>query len=107
MQVQEINRYPSTRRDLALIIDKNVKFSEIESIAMKTGKKLLKQISLFDVYVNDNQLGESKKSYAVSFVFENTEKTMQDMEIDQLMDKMIQQLQEGTGALIRKQLYIK
>jgi phenylalanyl-tRNA synthetase beta chain len=69
---------------------------------MKTGKKLLKQISLFDVYVNDNQLGESKKSYAVSFVFENTEKTMQDMEIDQLMDKMIQQLQEGTGALIRK-----
>lgn len=102
MQVQEISRYPSTRRDLALIIDKNVKFSEIESIAMKTGKKLLKQISLFDVYVNDNQLGESKKSYAVSFVFENTEKTMQDMEIDQLMDKMIQQLQEGTGALIRK-----
>jgi phenylalanyl-tRNA synthetase beta chain len=66
------------RRDLALILDKKVKFSEIENIARKSDKKLLKQISLFDVYVNDNQLGADKKSYAVSFIFENTERTLQD-----------------------------
>jgi phenylalanyl-tRNA synthetase beta chain len=85
-----------------LILDKKVKFSEIENIARKSDKKLLKQISLFDVYVNDNQLGADKKSYAVSFIFENTERTLQDVEIDQIMDKLIGQLQDGTGALIRK-----
>lgn len=102
IQVQEISRFPSVRRDLALIIDKKVRFADIENIAKKTDKKLLKQISLFDVYVNDNQLGSDKKSYAVSFVFENTEKTLQDKEIDHIMDKMINQIQEGTGAVIRK-----
>ncbi|MFZ1523690.1 MAG: phenylalanine--tRNA ligase subunit beta [Saprospiraceae bacterium] len=102
IQVREISRFPSVRRDLALILDKKVKFSEIENIARKSDKKLLKQISLFDVYVNDNQLGADKKSYAVSFIFENTERTLQDVEIDQIMDKLIGQLQDGTGALIRK-----
>jgi phenylalanyl-tRNA synthetase beta chain len=102
VQVKEISRFPTVRRDLALILDKKVKFSEIENIARKTDKKLLKQISLFDVYVNDNQLGADKKSYAVSFIFENTERTLQDREIDQIMDKLISHLQDGTGALIRK-----
>ncbi len=102
MQVQEISRYPSMRRDLALVIDKSVIFAEIESIARQTDKKLLKQIALFDVYENENQLGKGKKSYAVSFVFENNDKTLQDSEIDLIMDKLITKLEAETGALIRK-----
>ena len=102
MQVKEISRYPSVRRDLAIVVDKKVKFAEIETIARQTEKKLLKQISLFDVYENEQQLGENKKSYAVSFVFEDTEKTLQDKDIDQIMEKLILQLEAKTGALIRK-----
>lgn len=90
------------RRDLALIIDKKVKFAEIELIAKKSDKTLLKQIALFDVYENEKQLGRDKKSYAVSFIFENNEKTLQDKDIDKIMEKVIVQLEEGTGALIRK-----
>jgi phenylalanyl-tRNA synthetase beta chain len=83
-------------------VDKKVKFAEMETIARQTEKKLLKQISLFDVYENEQQLGENKKSYAVSFVFEDTEKTLQDKDIDQIMEKLILQLEAKTGALIRK-----
>jgi phenylalanyl-tRNA synthetase beta chain len=102
MKVSEISRFPSVRRDLALVIDKKVTFSEIEIIAKQCEKKLLKQISLFDVYENEKQLGEGKKSYAVSFLFENFEKTLQDKEIDQIMDKVMKQLDEKIGAFIRK-----
>jgi phenylalanyl-tRNA synthetase beta chain len=102
MKVSEISRFPSVRRDLALVIDKKVTFSEIEAIAKQSEKKLLKQISLFDVYENEKQLGEGKKSYAVSFLFENFERTLQDKEIDQIMDKVMKQLDEKIGAFIRK-----
>ena len=102
MKVSEISRFPSVRRDLALVIDKKVQFSEIEAVAKQCDKQLLKQISLFDVYENENQLGEGKKSYAVSFLFENFEKTLQDKDIDQIMDKVMKQLDEKIGAIIRK-----
>ncbi|MBK8518665.1 MAG: phenylalanine--tRNA ligase subunit beta [Saprospiraceae bacterium] len=102
LQVNDISRFPTMRRDLALIIDKNVKFSDIESIARKVDKKFLKQIALFDVYENEKQMGENKKSYAVSFVFENSQKTLQDVEIDGYMNKLISQLETETGAVIRK-----
>jgi phenylalanyl-tRNA synthetase beta chain len=100
--VGEITKFPSTRRDLAMVLDKKVKFSEIESIARKVDKNFLKQISLFDVYENENQLGKGKKSYAVSFIFENTERTLQDVEIDRVMDHLITQIENGTGAVVRK-----
>lgn len=102
MQVSDISKYPAVRRDLALVIDKSVKFGDIETIARQTEKKMLKQITLFDVYINEKQLGENKKSYAVSFVFESFEKTLQDKDIDGVMDKMIKTLESKTGALIRK-----
>jgi phenylalanyl-tRNA synthetase beta chain len=102
VQVQEISRFPSVRRDLALVIDKKVKFADIEIIAKQTEKKLLKQIALFDVYENEQQLGKDKKSYAVSFVFENTEKTLNDTEIDGILAKMVRQLEDKIGAIIRK-----
>ena len=73
---EELVKYPSIRRDLALVIDNSINFSDIVGIAKKTGKKILKEINLFDVYENEEQLGKGKKSYAVSFVFEDPSKTM-------------------------------
>ena len=102
IQVSEISKYPTVRRDLALVLDKSVKFSEIARISRQTEKKILKHISLFDVYDNEEQLGSGKKSYAVSFVFENNEKTLQDKEIDHVMEKLVSQLSDKTGAIIRK-----
>jgi phenylalanyl-tRNA synthetase beta chain len=102
MKVQEISRFPSVRRDLALVIDKDVSFEAIEQIARQTEKKKLKQVGLFDLYENEQHLGKGKKSYAVSFIFENLEKTMNDQEIDQIMTRMIQAFETGVGALIRK-----
>jgi phenylalanyl-tRNA synthetase beta chain len=102
IQVAEISKFPSVRRDLAIIVDKIIKFSEIEKIAQQISRKFLKQISLFDVYENEQQLGKNKKSYAVSFVFENNQKTLNDVEIDALMTKLVGQLEQSLGANIRK-----
>mgnify|MGYP005666361923 CR=1 FL=1 len=100
--VEEINKYPSTRRDLALVVENSVKFSDIASIAAKVGKKLLKNINLFDVYVNEQQLGANKKSYAVSFTFEDPGKTLKDKEVDKIMNQLIQQYETQLAALIRR-----
>lgn len=99
---QEISRYPSMRRDLALVINKAVTFKEIETIAKSVDKRILKQIGLFDVYENKEQLGSDKKSYAVSFLFENTQKTLNDKEIDFVMGKLITSLENQLGAFVRK-----
>ena len=77
-----------------------VDFSQIVGIANKTGKKLLKAVNLFDVYVNPEKMGPDKKSYAVSFQFENPEKTLRDKEVDKIMQQLIQAYQ-GIGAKIR------
>lgn len=97
-----LNKYPSVRRDLALVVEKSVNFSDIAAIAAKTGKKLLKDINLFDVYENEKQLGANKKSYAVSFVFENPEKTLKDKEVEKVMSQLIRNYESQLGALIRK-----
>lgn len=99
---QEINKYPTMRRDLALVIDNSVQFSDIVAIARKQGKKLLKEINLFDVYENAEQLGDGKKSYAVSFVFEHSEKTLKDKEVDKVVNQMIQTYESKLGATIRR-----
>ena len=80
-----IAKYPATRRDLALLIDKGISFSQIEKIASKVDKKILKAIDLFDVFEGD-QLPEGKKSYAVSFVFQDENKTLTDKEVDKVMN---------------------
>ena len=102
IQFQEINKYPSVRRDLALVIEKSVKFSDIVGIAKKTGKKLLQDISLFDVYENEKQLGANKKSYAVSFIFEDATKTLKDKDIEKVMNKLITTYENKLGATIRR-----
>ena len=71
-------------------------------IARKTAKGLLRDVNLLDVYENDQQLGETKKSYAVSFVFEDKEKTLEDKEIDATMAALIKQYEDKIGANIRK-----
>ena len=72
------------------------------AIARKAGKKLIKDINLFDVYENEAQLGSGKKSYAVSFTFENPEKTLKDKEVDKVVNKMIADYETKLGASIRK-----
>ncbi len=83
----EISKFPAVKRDLALLIDKKVQFAEIEKIAYETDKKLLKSVELFDVYEGKN-LEAGKKSYAVSFVLQDENATLNDKPIDKLMQKL-------------------
>jgi phenylalanyl-tRNA synthetase beta chain len=99
---QEITKFPSIRRDLALVIEKSINFDQISSIAQKAGKKILKEINLFDVYENEQQLGANKKSYAVSFVFEDPTKTLKDKEVEKVMNQLIQNYEGQLGAVIRR-----
>ncbi|MDD3788919.1 MAG: phenylalanine--tRNA ligase subunit beta, partial [Petrimonas sp.] len=100
VQFSEISRFPAVSRDLALLIDKNVTFAEIEQIARKSERKLLKEVSLFDVYEGKN-LPEGKKSYAVNFVLQDSEKTLNDKQIDAVMQKIQQNLERELGAQLR------
>lgn len=100
--VKVISKYPSMRRDLALVVDKAVKFEDIQKIATKVDKKLLQEINLFDVYTNEEHLGKGKKSYAVSYLFEDVTKTLNDKEVDKVMKKMIGSYEHQLGAEIRK-----
>jgi phenylalanyl-tRNA synthetase beta chain len=102
IQFSEISRFPSVRRDLALVLNHSVPFSDIVAVANKTAKKILKEVNLFDVFEDANKLGEGKKSYAVSFVFEDAEKTLQDKEIDALTQQLQQAFESKLGAVIRK-----
>jgi phenylalanyl-tRNA synthetase beta chain len=99
---KEISKFPSVRRDLALIIENSIKFDDIVAIARKLGKKLIKEINLFDVYENEEQLGAGKKSYAVSFLFEDPEKTLKDKEVDQVIAQLIDEYEQKLGAVIRR-----
>lgn len=96
----EISKYPSVSRDLALLLDKNVKFEEIEKIAYKADKNLLKDVRLFDVYEGKN-LPNGKKSYAVNFVIQDAEKTLTDKQIDATMKKVQTLLEKELGAQLR------
>jgi phenylalanyl-tRNA synthetase beta chain len=96
----EISKHPAVSRDLALLIDQNVEFAQIEQIARQTEKKLLKSVELFDVYEGD-KLPAGKKSYAVNFILQDTEKTMNDKQIDAVMQKLIANLKKQLGAELR------
>ena len=96
----EIPKYPEVRRDLALLLDESVAFEEIYSIAKQTEKLLLKEITLFDVYVGKN-LPEGKKSYAVSFTIQDESKTLTDTQIEKIMSKLQNNFQTQLGAQLR------
>lgn len=96
----EIPKYPEVRRDLALLLDESVAFEEIYSIARQTEKSLLKEITLFDVYVGKN-LPEGKKSYAVGFTIQDDSKTLTDTQIEIIMSKLLNNFQTQLGAQLR------
>ena len=96
----EISKFPAVKRDLALLLDKNVQFAEIEKIATESERKLLKNIALFDVYEGKN-LPAGKKSYAVSFYLQDEGKTLNDKQIDAIMKKIQTNLEQKLGAQLR------
>lgn len=97
---KEISKYPAVSRDLALLLDKSVTFEEIEKVAYATDKKILKEVRLFDVYEGKN-LEEGKKSYAVNFLLQDENKTLNDKQIDAVMSKLIGNLQTKLNAKLR------
>ena len=100
VQYAEISKFPEVKRDLALLIDKNVTFAEIEKIAYETERKLLKKVTLFDVYEGKN-LEAGKKSYAVSFILQDETKTLTDAQIEGIMKKMLGNFENKLGAKLR------
>ncbi len=98
---QEVSKFPAVRRDLSMLVDKAITFEQIKQIAQKTERKLLKEVNVFDVYEGD-KLPVGKKSYAVSFVLQDAEKTLTDKAIDAIMQKLIFNLGKEAGAEIRK-----
>ncbi|MCK9155273.1 MAG: phenylalanine--tRNA ligase subunit beta [Paludibacteraceae bacterium] len=96
----DISKFPEVKRDLALLIDKSIAFDEIVQIARETERKLLKDVYLFDVYEGKN-LEAGKKSYAVTFILQDENKTLNDVQIDGIMKKLIKNYEDKLGAKIR------
>ena len=97
---EEVSKFPAVSRDLSLLIDTKTEFAEIERIARNTEKKLLKSVELFDVYEGKN-LPEGKKSYAVNFILQDPDKTLNDKAIDAIMNKLINNIKKQLGAELR------
>ena len=98
---KEIPKYPAVRRDLSMLVDADVTFDALKTIAFKTEKKLLKNVQIFDVYVGD-KLPENKKSYALNFTLQDDQQTLTDKQIDSVMQKIIANLAQSAKAEIRK-----
>ncbi|WP_312139057.1 phenylalanine--tRNA ligase subunit beta [Sphingobacterium sp.] len=97
---KEVSKFPSVRRDLALLLDEGVSFEQLRLIANRTEKKLLKEVGIFDVYKGD-KLPEGKKSYALSFVLQDEDKTLTDKQIDGIIQKLIINFEKEVGASVR------
>ena len=100
IQYKELPQYPAVRRDLALLINSSVTFEQIQKIAFSTEKKLLKQVNVFDVYEGKG-IPEGKKSYAVSFLLQDDQKTLNDVQIDAVMNRLIANYTKELGAELR------
>ena len=100
VEYYEISKYPAVSRDLALLLDKNIEFEQVERVARQTEKKLLRRVELFDVYEGKN-LPDGKKSYAVNFILQDEQKTLNDKQIDAIMQNLITQLAAKLGAQLR------
>jgi phenylalanyl-tRNA synthetase beta chain len=98
---KDISKFPAVRRDLSMLIDQSVTFAQLELIARKAERKLLQNVNVFDVYQGD-KLPAGKKSYALSFVLQDDEKTLTDKAIDTTIQKIIYNLGKEAGAEIRR-----
>lgn len=99
--VQEVSKFPEVRRDLSLVLDKQVTFEEIRQLVLSTEKKLIKEIIAFDVYEGD-KIPEGKKAYALGFTLLDESKTLKDEEIDKTMSRLMEAFEGKMGAVIRK-----
>jgi len=100
LEFTEIPKFPAVRRDLALLLDKKTTYKELEELAHSAERKLLKSVNLFDIYEGD-KLEAGKKSYAVSFILQDDEATLNDKQIDNVMQKLIKTYTEKLGATLR------
>ena len=100
IKYSEMPRFPEVRRDLALLLDENVTYSDIYRCAFKTGKKLLKSVSLFDVYRGD-KIPKDKKQYALSFVLQDADKTLTDKDVENAMSRFVSAFSKEFGAVLR------
>ncbi|MDD7914200.1 phenylalanine--tRNA ligase subunit beta [Polaribacter ponticola] len=100
IKVSDLSKFPSVKRDLALLIDSKTEFKEVYNLAFQSERKLLKEVDLFDVYEGD-KLPEGKKSYAVSFVLQDETKTLADKQIDKIMQKLQQSFEKNLDAVLR------
>ena len=100
VEFKELSKFPAVSRDLALLVDASMEFAQIEQVARQSEKKLLKKVELFDVYQGKN-LPDGKKSYAVNFILEDEERTLNDKQIEAIMQKIIKNLTNKLGAELR------
>jgi phenylalanyl-tRNA synthetase beta chain len=98
---QDVSKFPAVRRDLSMLVGSNVTFGQLKQIAQKTERKLLQDVNVFDVYQGD-KLPAGKKSYALSFILQDEEKTLTDKAIDAIMQKLIYNFGKEAGAEVRK-----
>jgi len=99
---EDMPKFPSSRRDLAMVLDKGVSFAQIEGIVKKQGKKILQSVNLFDVYINEEKVGKDKKSYSISMVFQDPQKTLKDKDVDGVVKKVMYAVENQLGGVIRK-----
>lgn len=100
IRYSELPKFPEVRRDLALLLDESVQYADLRASAFRAGKKLLKQVSLFDVYRGD-KIAEGKKQYALSFVLQDLDKTLTDNDVERVMKKLLSTFQNEYGAVLR------
>lgn len=100
VKVSELSKFPSVKRDLALLLNNKTEFKEVYNLAFQSERKLLKEVDLFDVYEGD-KLPEGKKSYAVSFVLQDENKTLEDKQIDKIMQKLQASFEKNLEAVLR------
>ncbi len=101
LQYEDVPRFPAMRRDFALLLNKDVPFAAIQKIAFNMEKKILREVSLFDVFEDEEKLGKGKKSYAVRFGFQHPDRTLKDKEVDKIMEKLARAYEKELGASIR------
>tara|TARA_B100000575_G_scaffold225764_1_gene186352 strand:+ start:26681 stop:29089 length:2409 start_codon:yes stop_codon:yes gene_type:complete len=97
---KELSKFPSSRRDISMIIDQNVRFDDIKEIAYSLERRILKDVNLFDEFKGD-KIGKKKKSFAISFIFNDSKKTLTDKIIDKIMNNLIEKFKSKLGAVIR------
>ena len=100
IKYKELPKFPEVRRDLALLLDESVSYADLRKSAFRVGKKLLKQVGLFDVYRGD-KIAEGKKQYALSFVLQDLDKTLTDNDVEKVMNKLLSTFQNEFGATLR------